>query len=101
MFEDDPGENLKHDQESFGACNGIVVFAGNSKASWLQSKKRDILKLCSQAAGRLPEVLYYIGPPSREDKKDFRSTRGSIVFEPGDYQSNVMADFFARIRAGT
>ncbi|MEM8806175.1 MAG: toll/interleukin-1 receptor domain-containing protein [Cyanobacteria bacterium P01_G01_bin.38] len=91
LFKGDEGEVRQHHQDCLCTCDVVVIYCGNVKESWFQTKLSDLRKI--PGYGRTQPLLakaVLVGEPYTEDKEDWCLTHEAKIFQSfDDFQTHL------------
>lgn len=101
IFEGDEVQIRQHHQDSLQQCDAVMIYYGNGKEPWLQTKLRDLRGITGY--GRSEPMLaraIYVGGPQTIQKQRFR-TREALVIENFEaFSPDLLKPFLTQIAQG-
>jgi len=99
-FEAEENEAAVAHMENLKECDGVIVYYGNVRKSWVETALRDLLK--APGYGRqspLSSAAVYLAPPLDRRKERFRTHAVDLLRQEGEFQPDILKPFLAAVNA--
>jgi len=98
LFEGDSEEIRTEHYETLKECDGVLIFWGKSKESWVRSQLRDLNKVFGLGRVRpYAAASLYLSGLSDSKQASFRSHEVSIIRPEREFEPSVLRPFLAQL----
>jgi hypothetical protein len=89
-------ENIAADAhvENLKDCDGVLIYYGNVRKSWVETVLRDLLKAPGYGRkGPFLSAAVYLAPPSDRKKERYRTHAADVLRQEGEFQPGILEPF--------
>ena len=101
-FDADEEEGSELHRQNLIDCDGVIVFFGAVRHSWVDIKLRNVMK--ASGYGRTEPIAaraVYIAPPVDRRKERFKSHLAGVIRQDGEFDASLLADFIKQLKSGS
>ena len=101
-FEADEEEAAEVHRENLVDCDGVIVYYGAVRHSWVDIKLRNVLK--ANGYGRtkdLDAIAVYIGAPIDRRKQRFKSHLAEVIRQEEEFDGQLLQQFMDKLKKKT
>ena len=93
LFEGDAEEIREDHSENLEQCDGVLIYWGQARESWLRNKLRDLTKYRQAGPPKATSILLS-GPPGAT-KEGFRTNQALILRQSGAFEPSLLQPFLS------
>jgi hypothetical protein len=99
LRDEDRTEVKQFHTEQLRICDGVLIYYGQAKSSWMMTNLNELRKLPAyRDPNRLPAKSIFIGGQPTPHKESFRTLEATVIKRYGDFSPDAIAPFIEQVR---